>query len=88
MAKRNFELTFDGTALCEGESLQAIAKKISLLESVTKYKCSILQTEQNTTKRNQIQHGKIQKCQNTNTIKYKRTKYKLPKYKSNQIQIQ
>ena len=56
-------------------------------ESVTKYKCSILQTEQNTTKRNKIQHDKIQKCQNTNTTKYKRTKYKLPKYKCKKIQM-
>ena len=57
-------------------------------ESVTKYKCSIIQTEQNTTKRNKIQHDKIKKCQNINTTKYKRTKYKLPKYKSNKIQVQ
>ena len=54
-------------------------------ESVTKYKCSIIQTEQNTTKRNKIQHDKIQKFQNTNTTKYKRTKYKLPKHKCNKI---
>ena len=47
--------------------------------SQSKYKCSIIQTEQNTTKRNKIQHDKIQKFprykiqmkQNTNGTKYK-----------------
>ena len=56
--------------------------------SQSKYKYSIIQTEQNTTKCNKIQQDKIQKFQNTNTTKYKRTKYKLPKYKCNKIQMQ
>ena len=44
---------------------------IAQSESVTKYKCYIIQTEQNTTKRNKIQHDKIQKFQNRNKTKYK-----------------
>ena len=55
--------------------------------SQSKYKYSIIQTEQNTTKCNKIQQDKIQKFQNTNTTKYKRTKYKLPKYKCNKMQM-
>ena len=55
--------------------------------SQSKYKYSIIQTDQNTTKRNKIQQDKIQKFQNTNTTKYKRTKYKLPKYKCNKMQM-
>ena len=59
-------------------------------ESVTKYKCSIIQTERNTIqtwqnakipkyKHDKIQIAKIQMQQNTNTTKYKRTKYKCNK---------
>ena len=37
--------------------------------SQSKLKCSIIQREQNTTKRNKIQHDKVQKFQNTDTTK-------------------
>ena len=56
--------------------------------SQSKYKYSIIQTEQNTTKCNKIQQDQIQKFQNTKLTKYKRTKYKLPKYKCNKMQMQ
>ena len=51
-------------------------------ESVTKYKCSIIQTEQNTTKNTNMtkckcKHDKIQMEQNMNTTKYKCTKIQM-----------
>ena len=52
------------------------------------YKCSIIQTEQNTTDVDKIQIEQNAKEQNTNTTEYKRTKYKWSKYKCNKIQMQ
>ena len=54
-----------------GDQLFNISSK---LESVTKYKCSTIQTEQNTIKRNKIQQQKI-------------PKYKHDKIQKNKIQI-
>ena len=59
-----------------------------ICKSVTKYKCSIIQTEQNTTDVDKIQIEQNAKFQNTNTTEYKRTKYKWSKYKCNKIQMQ
>ena len=66
---------------------QKLGLTSSLNESVTKYKCSIIQTDQNTNA-TKYKYDKIQKFQNTSRTKYKRTKYKWPKYKWNKIQIE
>ena len=58
---------------------------------MTKFKYSIIETEQNTTpkyKQNKIQTWQNAKFPNTNMTKYKRTKYKFPKYKWSRRQIE
>ena len=53
--------------------------------NVPQYKQNKIQ-RQNTNESKYL-HDKMQKFQNTNTTKYKRTKYKLPTYKRNKIQF-
>ena len=53
---------------------------------MTKYKCFIIQKEQNTTPK--YKHDKMQKFQNTNMTKYKRTKYKCKKIQMQQNHLE